>query len=116
MKISSILEFGGPKLIRNAVAGRDSKSDIEVDLPLAGVFMTSVPPSPELLAWVRNVATLPYVVKYLIDDRVIIGVTTKHDAYSIRAGFAAELEASIVLSSRSATDVARDIDRRDRRS
>ena len=58
----------------------------------------------------------PYAIKYFGDDYAVIAVSTMHDAYSLYGAFQAELEVSVVLSSRPAADVVRDIKRRNTHS
>ncbi|MFP5515036.1 MAG: hypothetical protein ACLGJC_18360 [Alphaproteobacteria bacterium] len=116
MKIASLLEK--PRAAPEAASVPDERPapDIEFDFPMMGVFVTSARPSQELLAWLRNTTMGPYAIKYFADDHAVIAVSTKYDAYSLYGAFQAELEVSVVQSSRPAADVVRDIDRRNARS
>jgi hypothetical protein len=116
MKIASLLEK--PRAASEAASRPDEHPtpDIEFDFPMMGVFVTSARPSQELLAWLRNTTMGPYAIKYFADDHAVIAVSTKHDAYSIYAAFQAELEVSVVESSRPVAEVVRDIEHRNARS
>lgn len=113
MKIASLIESPKQMTAPDSCLDERRTPDIEFDYPMMGVFVTSQKPSRELLAWLRNSTMEPYAIKFFPDDHVVITVSTKHDAYSLYGAFQAELEVSVVQSSRPAGDVARDIERRD---
>jgi len=72
---------------------------VEIDFPLAAVFLTVGVPPQRLLKWLETDTTGPVTVQHLDDGRSVIAVGSKFDGFMLRSDFSDHLDFAVISTS-----------------